>query len=263
MAKSISDLIARYRDLEQTLSKLFSTNSGPVEDELRTLDRQISTAFDEVIRSNLDHPSDNLDRLHFLVAQARKFVDSGGMLNSILNTILDDANALANSNAHYGGYSHTDDGDKIDELNELVELCYCSKACAPFSPYELHALCAQAGKKNREIDVTGVLTYDQKTDRFFQLLEGPTSAVAELMDLLYSDPRHRDVALIHHGNIARRAFAQWSMFLIMSSEIRSEISSDHEVNGWIAHRLSVEGDLERLDGLSHLSASLKSMLVRS
>lgn len=66
-----------------------------------------------------------------------------------------------------------------------------------------------ARARNAGFGVTGALI---ATDaRFAQLLEGEAQAVATLMALISTDPRHTDVRVLHDGPITRRRFPKWSM----------------------------------------------------
>ena len=91
----------------------------------------------------------------------------------------------------------------------LFHIVYVSEAAQPFGRQELLVLHARAKDKNRRLALTGLLVH--KDDRFVQVLEGEEQAVRTLFAAIAQDPRHRNLALLTEGPIARREFADWSM----------------------------------------------------
>lgn len=78
---------------------------------------------------------------------------------------------------------------------ELVALVYCSRATIVFDEQTLRDLETKSSDKNQRLDVTGYLHYDAASESFFQFLEGPRSAVEELMAEIDSDSRHQILSL--------------------------------------------------------------------
>lgn len=71
------------------------------------------------------------------------------------------------------------------------------------------AILAAARVRNLELSLTGHLHLEDGT--FFQWLEGPSSAVAEVTGLIRRDPRHRDMDILSEGFQAERQFGAWTM----------------------------------------------------
>lgn len=94
-------------------------------------------------------------------------------------------------------------------MSDLVHCIYASTATGEMGADDLVALLARARVRNASLGVTGMLLHDQ--GNFFQVLEGPGSAVAHLYARIAADPRHRRVVEIIHEPIARRSFSAWTM----------------------------------------------------
>ena len=93
----------------------------------------------------------------------------------------------------------------------LVHCIYASTASHPFQPEELEALIVAARKKNKHLNITGVLLY--MGGRFFQVLEGKSKTVEDLYECITHDPRHREITRIIFETIPQRNFNEWSMGL--------------------------------------------------
>jgi len=63
--------------------------------------------------------------------------------------------------------------------------------------------------KNARLKITGALGFSQQT--YVQLLEGPTSAIDELVRTLEADPRHTEFRVLLRGCSDRRLLPSWSM----------------------------------------------------
>lgn len=92
---------------------------------------------------------------------------------------------------------------------ELTHLIYCSTASQSYSNEELAALLQQAQARNIDINVTGMLLYDNGS--FFQVIEGPPETIRTLFQDISLDTRHNKVIAIIHEPIAKRSFAEWTM----------------------------------------------------
>lgn len=57
--------------------------------------------------------------------------------------------------------------------------------------------------------ITGFLCFDGH--RFLQILEGEKTVIQELYASIERDTRHKDIELLHQGDISERSFSEWSM----------------------------------------------------
>lgn len=91
----------------------------------------------------------------------------------------------------------------------LYEVLYVS-TLAPEQPLSVVAeIAGRARQVNAKLDVTGLLIFDGQ--RFCQQLEGQQKAVLKLIERIRNDPRHTNVAVLHHGPLAGRRFQQFSL----------------------------------------------------
>jgi tRNA U34 5-methylaminomethyl-2-thiouridine-forming methyltransferase MnmC len=91
----------------------------------------------------------------------------------------------------------------------LIELAYVSIETRPMSPQDLMDILEIARKKNKELDITGMLLY--RDGYFIQALEGEEAAVTELYNTIAQDDRHTRVLIIEKASIESRSFGEWSM----------------------------------------------------
>ncbi len=94
-------------------------------------------------------------------------------------------------------------------MQNLIHVIYNSSATHVFSDSELTELLTAARNKNAAVNVTGILLYVD--GGFFQILEGPESAVDKLFTAIHSDPRHARVTTIIRESIPERSFNEWTM----------------------------------------------------
>jgi Sensors of blue-light using FAD len=90
----------------------------------------------------------------------------------------------------------------------LVRLLYASRTDA-VSHELIDAILAQSRAKNPALGITGILCHGG--DVFMQVLEGGRDVVNRLYSQIASDPRHRQVTLLHFEEIAERRFSGWTM----------------------------------------------------
>ena len=93
----------------------------------------------------------------------------------------------------------------------FFQLAYESTATDAMTEDDLQDILRQARAKNDELDITGLLLHAQ--GQFFQVLEGPESAVRDLYATIRDDPRHKDVETLHATRVAERTFPEWKMAL--------------------------------------------------
>ncbi|MEZ5652022.1 MAG: BLUF domain-containing protein [Burkholderiaceae bacterium] len=93
----------------------------------------------------------------------------------------------------------------------LVRCVYTSAVKAEMSLADVHTLLAVARKKNRELNVTGILLFENGS--FFQVLEGTPEVVARLFEKIRRDERHQRVTKVISEPIDGRDFGNWTMGL--------------------------------------------------
>ena len=92
---------------------------------------------------------------------------------------------------------------------ELFAVAYTSVATEPFDDEKLSKLLAWCREWNGSVDVTGVLLH--RDGRFIQFLEGPETAVRDLVASISQDPRHTRVRVLLEDKVAERQFSEWTM----------------------------------------------------
>ena len=74
---------------------------------------------------------------------------------------------------------------------------------------EIFRIQEQAQRNNARDELTGVLLFDRSY--FLQCLEGEREQVTRTFTVIAADERHRQVNLLHAGDIAARSYPDWSM----------------------------------------------------
>jgi len=97
----------------------------------------------------------------------------------------------------------------IAPVEQLVCAVYVSSAHKLLGDHELLELLQVARKNNERRDITGMLLY--RDGNFLQILEGPASAVDELLDKIKRDARHHGVILMSRRGVEERQFSEWQM----------------------------------------------------
>lgn len=118
----------------------------------------------------------------------------------------------------------------------MYQLAYISKANNEFTLDELTDLSIDAGMRNRQIDVTGMLVYHQGV--FLQFLEGNEHTIGDLYQRIANDPRHSDCQIIYTNEATTRLFSNWFTHYL-SFEYIKEITGE-ELAGDIAELLAGE-----------------------
>jgi hypothetical protein len=87
---------------------------------------------------------------------------------------------------------------------------YVSRYSKPLSEGQLELLGERAAAKNRELGITGLLM--ASGGLFYQVLEGPPSAVDDVFSAIATDDRHTDLIVLSvQEGVERRLFPDWSM----------------------------------------------------
>lgn len=118
------------------------------------------------------------------------------------------------------------------EAPELVQCIYMSAAIEAFDADALTALLAEARRANARAGLSGMLLYAGGS--FFQVLEGPASAVDALFARIQTDPRHDSIVRLVREPIKERAFEDWTMGFYAVSE--DEIPSVPGLNDFLNTR---------------------------
>jgi hypothetical protein len=127
----------------------------------------------------------------------------------------------------------------------LIRLIYVSKAVDAQTRTLTESILRTAHARNTQADITGVLCQGQGV--YLQVLEGERAQVTALYARIYSDPRHKDVELIHCESITQRRYGQWSMAQVDLSDV-----DPHTKIAWPAFDpYSADGQwiMERIDAL--------------
>lgn len=91
----------------------------------------------------------------------------------------------------------------------LVQLLYASRAADDNDTATVVAILQKARQYNPQAGITGVLCHSHRF--FVQLLEGGREQVNQLYARILSDPRHKDVTLLHYVEIKERRYSSWVM----------------------------------------------------
>ena len=91
----------------------------------------------------------------------------------------------------------------------LVQTGYLSHAHGPLTPNELVDIRMTSLRKNRNLEIGGVLITNQA--KVFQILEGPCSAVQGLLKTIALDSRHHSLKTFAVTPVDERAFEDWGM----------------------------------------------------
>ena len=90
-------------------------------------------------------------------------------------------------------------------------LTYKSTATATPRARDIDALAGRARARNRSLDVTGMLLFEDGC--FLQTLEGPPGAVAQLWSSIQRDERHEHIEVLSEHMAASRLFSDWDLLL--------------------------------------------------
>jgi len=76
---------------------------------------------------------------------------------------------------------------------------------------EMRQIMELSEKKNRDADITGMLTYDAESKQVAQILEGSREAVLKLYAHIEKDPRHTDLKVDALEVVSNRIFNELQM----------------------------------------------------
>lgn len=90
-------------------------------------------------------------------------------------------------------------------------LTYKSVATSTPRPGDLDRLVEKARVRNRSLDVTGMLLYEDGC--FLQTLEGPPESLETLWSSIRRDGRHKQIELLSEHMVTARLFRDWNLLL--------------------------------------------------
>ncbi|MGQ7845946.1 chemotaxis protein CheB [Granulosicoccus sp. 3-233] len=99
----------------------------------------------------------------------------------------------------------------------MIAILCASEAKTPFDQGMLKELYDEYVKRNRELGLTGYLSW--KNNRFFQYLEGPENAIDEAIASIDNDQRQNILRTLRLGPIEQRRFSRWDMLNISGAGI--------------------------------------------
>lgn len=104
----------------------------------------------------------------------------------------------------------------------LIHIIYSSTETRVLDRDSLHSILDTARRRNRELEVTGILLHSERS--FLQVIEGEESVINDLFNRIRADERHRNITLIIRESIAARSFSDWTMgFAEISHEEGDEV----------------------------------------
>lgn len=232
---SLSKKIERYRAAQKKLVAIFEQNNEPTDQEVISADEEFREAFEALETIELNSEADLISRIEF-------FLDEIVLLSRESQLVQNLCKKVSNDLATYRSLaaSKTVPSDAMDAMPEwdLIELCYVSKASNSFGLKDIEAIKSEAQTYNIAHGITGILTYDEKTNRFFQVLEGTRKNVQELLTKIINDKRHYDLDMRFQSLIQQRLFSEWAMFSTTTSQIQAELQQGDDFEVWINKLLS-------------------------
>ena len=121
--------------------------------------------------------------------------------------------------------------DVMNALRQLYEVLYVSTLSSSVSVAEVAIIARHARVANEQRDITGLLIFDGQ--RFCHLVEGPKKTALSLVEKIRMDPRHTDVEVLHHADIAERRFRAFSMGYCVVEEVET-LATLHQQGGYTA-----------------------------
>ncbi len=106
-------------------------------------------------------------------------------------------------------HTNTTDDTSANAPEALLHLAYVSTQTRLMSGADLLALLDEARSNNCQRGVTGLLLH--KEDAFFQVLEGPETAVRSTFQSIMADERHKNIEVLLEEPLETRQFPDWQM----------------------------------------------------
>ena len=102
---------------------------------------------------------------------------------------------------------------------DIQEIIYVSTLAADAPIRVVADIAAKSRCTNRRLEITGLLVFDGL--HFCQQLEGGAQALTTLMTRIHKDPRHTNVAVLHHGPLDKRRFWSFSLGYTLAEDIEA------------------------------------------
>ncbi len=135
----------------------------------------------------------------------------------------------------------------------LHRTVYMSTAIGVLRAEELDRIYLRAKSTNAGADITGLMLFYEGV--FLQVLEGPASAVAGLMEKIRRDRRHGNLVVLESGPVTERSFAGSPMHFIAARNLSvGEKQAFSELRQEIARPGGLLLDLELSDFLAAFTA---------
>ncbi len=137
-------------------------------------------------------------------------------------------------------------------MAELQQLVYISRAAFASSREglgvepEVGRILVQSRLNNPRRGLVGALYYGDGC--FFQCLEGSSEAIDTLYSTLLSDPRHRDLKVVHRRSIGATSFTDWAMKYVPGAHDVRTLLKKHGMSRFDPYRFEQEAirDMVRL-----------------
>lgn len=117
----------------------------------------------------------------------------------------------------------------------LISLIYVSHSLIPPGAQqdEIERIVTVSTERNARLGVRGALLFTEQ--HFAQLLEGPETAVEEVMESIIQDPRHDQITIIERKPIDGYRFPDWGLAYwgnagYMDQKIATVLHKQDEVN---------------------------------
>jgi hypothetical protein len=102
----------------------------------------------------------------------------------------------------------------------VARMVYASESTVHDSVYaQLERIRASALRYNVPLHIHTALLY--QSGWFVQWMEGPGEALMRLLDRIQSDPRHRNMRVVHSSRGPRLLCGPWSMAIVNANEVRA------------------------------------------
>ncbi len=118
----------------------------------------------------------------------------------------------------------------------LKRVCYISTAASNNDETAVQKIAEQAEAANKAKDITGLLLFNGVN--FWQIIEGPTEAVDNLMEKINSDRRHAGIIVRFSETSSGRWFEKWSL----SYKKTSKSAAESLINLTIPSRVKAEAE---------------------
>ena len=258
MPENLDSLVEKFKDAENQLDLLLS-GPDPISDaRLRDLDKSISQAFDNLLEAEFDNVDDYLRRAKVLLQQIRTTNIAGTITERLTLQIESDLVRYQQSQMQPNLRLVSEGAELYTLPQQFIELCYSSTAVSRMQDTALQALKSQSQKSNLEHAITGLLAYDHKTRRFFQVLEGPENNVRRLMNRIINDKRHEDIKILFVTRISSRVFGQWSMELLTADQIKNELKLGETIPDWLERSAGIRNEEVKTPGHRWMIESLQN-----